>query len=190
MTKTAKGAVGLTARQSRFVDEYLKDLDAAEAYQRADYKAKGRSAENAASRLLGNVGIQEAIQERMDRRSERTQIDADYVLHRLAEIDQMDVADILNDDGSVKAVKDWPRVWRTYVSGMDLSEVWEGSGDDRQTVGMLKKIKWPDKVKNLELLGRHVGVQAFKERVEHDVSDSLADKLEAARQRALKKRPG
>ena len=35
-------------------------------------------------------------------------------------------------------------------------------------VGFLKKIKWPDKVKNLELIGKHVDVQAFKDKVEHE----------------------
>lgn len=37
-------------------------------------------------------------------------------------------------------------------------------------VGILKKIKWPDKVKNLELLGRHVSVQAFKDNVKNEVT--------------------
>jgi phage terminase small subunit len=64
---------------------------------------------------------------------------------------------------------------------MDLSELWEGSGDERQMIGLLKKIKWPDKVKNLELLGKHVDVQAFKEQKE--LSGGLAisheDALEA-----------
>ncbi|WP_223119734.1 hypothetical protein [Salinicola corii] len=41
----------------------------------------------------------EAIENRKSLRSACTQIDADYVLHRLVEIDQMDVLDILNDDG-------------------------------------------------------------------------------------------
>lgn len=35
---------------------------------------------------------------------------------------------------------------------------------------LLKKIKWPDKVKNLELLGKHVSVQAFKEQMEQQVT--------------------
>lgn len=84
MSKTAERAVALTARQSRFVDEYLKDLNATQAYQRAGYKAKGRAAENNASRMLGNAGVQRAIQERMHQRSERTRIDADFVLHGIA----------------------------------------------------------------------------------------------------------
>ena len=40
MTKTAKGVVGLTARQARFVEEYLKDLNATQAAIRAEYSVK------------------------------------------------------------------------------------------------------------------------------------------------------
>lgn len=38
------------------------------------------------------------------------------------------------------------------------------------TAALLKKIKWPDKVKNLELIGKHICVQAFKEQVEQKVT--------------------
>ena len=94
----------------------------------------------------------------MQARASRTEIDADYVLRRMVEIDQMDVLDIMSDDMQLKPVSQWPKVWRQYLSGFDLAEMFEGRGDDREMVGLLKKIKWPDKVKNLELLGRHFGM--------------------------------
>ncbi|CBV41978.1 terminase small subunit [Halomonas elongata] len=165
MTKAAQEAVALTARQSRFVDEYLKDLNGKQAAIRAGYAE--RSAEGTASRLLSNAKVAEAIAQRKALRSERTKIDADYVLHRLVEIDQMDVADILADDGSILPVREWPQSWRRTLSGLDVAELWDGQGDEREQIGLLKKIKWPDKVKNLELLGKHVDVQAWRERHEH-----------------------
>jgi len=69
----------LTAQQSRFVDEYLIDLNGTQAAIRAGYSAK--TANVKAAQLLAKVNIQEAIQERMNYRQERTQIDADFVLH-------------------------------------------------------------------------------------------------------------
>ncbi|KAA0020732.1 terminase small subunit [Salinicola corii] len=184
MTKTAKGAVELTARQSRFVEEYLIDLNAKQAAIRAGYSE--RSAEVTASRLLSNAKVAAAIQERKTARSARTKIDADYVLHRLVEIDQMDVLDILNDDGGLKPIKEWPVAWRRYVSGMDVSEIWGMNGDEREQIGVLKKIKWPDKVKNLDMLGKHVDVQAWKEKVEHSLPDDAAAVILAARRRSGK----
>lgn len=72
--------MSLTPQQTRFVAEYLLDLNATAAYKRAGYKAQGRSAENAASRLLGNDGVQAAIKEAIEKREKRTEVDQDYVI--------------------------------------------------------------------------------------------------------------
>lgn len=154
----------LGAKQARFVEEYLIDLNATQAAIRAGYSQK--TAKETGYENLTKPHIAKAIQEAKDTRTERTQIDADYVLNRLVQIDEMDAADILNDDGSIKQIQEWPKVWRQYLSGMEITELFEGRGNDRELVGLLKKIKWPDKLKNLELLGKHIGVQAFKEKVE------------------------
>jgi len=161
--------MALTAKQRRFVEEYLVDLNATQAAIRAGYSP--RSAKQTAAALLLKPHVQAAISALQSERTQRTQIDADYVLQRLVEIDQMDVLDIMNDDMSLKPVSEWPKVWRQYLSGFDLAELFEGTGDQREMIGLMKKIKWPDKVKNLELLGRHVSISAFKERVEHTGPD-------------------
>lgn len=62
------------------------------------------------------------------------------------EIDQMDVIDILNDDGSLKPIREWPKIWRTTLSGFDLSSTIMNM-DETSIETILKKIKWPDKVK-------------------------------------------
>lgn len=155
--------MGLTPRQQRFVDEYLIDLNATKAATRAGYSAK--TAASQGERLLRNVEVAAAIAAAKKARAERTEVDADYVLKRMIEIDQMDVLDIMDDDMAIKPVSEWPKVWRQYLSGFDLAEMFEGRGEQREMIGILKKIKWPDKVKNLELLGRHFGM--FKDKVEH-----------------------
>ncbi|CAH0528423.1 hypothetical protein CTH30272_02107 [Allocatenococcus thiocycli] len=159
----------LTDKQEMFCREYLIDLNATQAAIRAGYSKK--TAYSAGQRLLKNVEVQKRISELKSTRIEETKIDANYVLNRLVEIDQMDVLDILSEDGSIKPVSEWPKVWRTYLSGMDISELFEGRGEEREQIGFLKKVKWPDKVKNLELLGKHIEVQAFKEKYDHSSSD-------------------
>lgn len=155
----------LTDKQELFAREYLKDLNATQAAIRAGYSAK--TAQEQASRLLSNVMVQSRISELKAERNEEVGIDAAYVLRRLVEIDQMDVLDILLPNGELKPIKDWPKTWRTTLSGMDVTEM---AGDDPS---FLKKIKWPDKVKNLELLGKHVTVQAFKENVKTEQSGTV-----------------
>ncbi len=149
---------GLTDKQQRFVDEYLIDLNATQAAIRAGYSEK--TAKEIGSENLTKPNIAKAIQEAQNKRTEQTQIDAAYVLKRLVEIDQMDVLDIMDDQMKIRPVNEWPKVWRQYVVNLENLELSDGEG-------CFKKIKWPDKVKNLELLGRHVSVGAFKDKVEH-----------------------
>ncbi|EEW8432675.1 terminase small subunit [Escherichia coli] len=153
----------LTDKQELFAREYLKDLNGTQAAIRAGYSEK--TANEQASRLLANVNVQKFVAELKSARVEQTGIDAAYVLRRLVEIDQMDVLDIILQNGELKPIKDWPKVWRTTLSGMDVVEMVSADSS-----ALLKKIKWPDKVKNLELLGRHVSVQAFKDNVKNEVT--------------------
>jgi len=148
----------LTPKQQRFVEEYLIDLNATQAAIRAGYSEK--TAKVIAAQNLSKLNVQEAIEEAQSKRAEQTQIDAAYVLKRLVEIDQMDVLDIMDDQMKIRPVNEWPKVWRQYVINLENLELSDGEG-------CFKKIKWPDKVKNLELIGKHVSVGAFKEKVEH-----------------------
>lgn len=148
----------LTPKQQRFVEEYLIDLNATQAAIRAGYSEK--TAKSIGQENLTKPDIQKAIEEAQNKRQEQTQIDAAYVLKRLVEIDQMDVLDIMDDQMKIRPVNEWPKVWRQYVVNLENLELSDGEG-------CFKKIKWPDKVKNLELLGRHVSVGAFKDKVEH-----------------------
>ena len=178
MTKTVTGAVELTPRQSRFVDEYLLEPNATQAAIKAGYSKNGASA--AAARLLANVKVQQVLQERMDDRSQRTQVDADYVLHRLHCIDQLDILDILDDAGNVRPVREWPKAWRQSITAADLHEMQTG---DVMTV--VRKIKWPDKLKTLELIGKHVSVKAFEAEKEGG-----ADNMAAALAQLAERLPG
>ena len=164
----------LTDKQELFAREFIKDLNATQAVIRAGFSEK--SARNQAYRLMTNDDILNRIAELKADRNEQVGVDAAYVLRRLTEIDQMDVLDILLANGELKPIKDWPKVWRTTLSGMDVVEM-----ASAESAALLKKIKWPDKVKNLELLGKHVDVQAFKEqaKVEHGFEEEVSDLMKA-----------
>lgn len=164
--------MALTDKQEMFCREYLIDLNATQAAIRAGYSE--RTARASGYENLTKPDIQSRIADLKLQRNEQVNIDAAYVLRRLVEIDEMDVLDILLENGELKPVMNWPKVWRTSLSGIDVTEI---AGD---AAGLLKKIKWPDKVKNLELLGKHITVQAFREQVktEHDVVGTLSDLMD------------
>jgi len=176
----------LTDQQERYCLEYIKLPDnQRQAAINAGYSPA--TASKFASINMREPRIQKRIAELMEERNKRQRISADYVLRRLLEIDELDLADIMEDDLTLKPLSTWPKPWRQFLSGVKVSELFEGQGDEKKMIGVLKSIKWPDKVKNLELIGKHVDVNAFKERLDVNVNVSLADKLAAARQRAAER---
>ncbi|UUM26092.1 terminase small subunit [Acinetobacter colistiniresistens] len=172
--------MALSKRQNLFALEYIIDLNATQAAIRAGYSEK--TAYSHGQRLLKNVEIERLIEDAQQERIKRLKVDADYVLHRLVEIDQMDVLDIMNNDLSLKPISEWPKIWRQYVSSIDSFEEFDGRGEDKTFIGFLRKIKWPDKVRNLELLGKHITIGAFKDKVElgNDPDNPLTDIKSAA----------
>lgn len=179
----------LTAKVESYCQEYIKcPENQTQAAINAGYSHK--TAAKFASQNMRDERVKKRIAELMEERNKRNRVSADYVLLRLVEIDQMDVIDILNDDMSIKPVSEWPKVWRQYLTGFELADMFEGRGDEKELVGILKKIKWPDKVKNLELIGKHVDVMAFKERLEVSGTVTIADRMAAARRRVKEQAGG
>ncbi|ECE1698084.1 terminase small subunit [Salmonella enterica] len=179
----------LTAMQEAYAQEYTKcPENQTQAAINAGFSPNTAAVK--ASVMMRDERIQKRIAELMEERNKRLRVSADYVLLRLVGIDQMDVIDILNDDMSIKPVSEWPKVWRQYLTGFELADMFEGRGDEKELVGILKKIKWPDKVKNLELIGKHVDVNAFKERLEVSGTVTIADRMAKARRRVKEQAGG
>lgn len=160
----------LSDKQEAFCREYLIDLNGTQSAIRAGYSEN--TANSQCCRLLGNASIQKRIIELKQARNEATEINANYVMRRLVEIDEMDVADILTDSGDFKPIKEWPKVWRTTLSAIDIQII--NSGD---TEAITKKIKWPDKLRNLELLGKHINVNAFAEKAAQEETQQQITKV-------------
>lgn len=162
----------LNPKQARFVEEYLLDLNATQAASRAGYMQP----QTQGPRLLQNVAVQAALAKAQAKRAERVQVDADWVLKRLALEVEADLADLYNQDGSLKPVKDWPLIWRQgLVAGIDVVE--ETNNGLSMTV---RKVRLSDRIKRLELIGKHVDVQAFRDQVKHEGGISLTVSQEDA----------
>ncbi len=172
----------LTAMQSRFVDEYLLDLNATKAAIRAGSTAK--RAEQAGHEFLRNPDVAAEIELRRAERSRVTGINAAWLLARLAEEAMADIADLYDDAGRLLPVSDWPLIWRQgLVQGIDVEELFQGRGEDREMIGLLKKVRLSDRVKRLELIGRHIGVKAFEDTVNVKGLEGLGDRLARALKR-------
>jgi phage terminase small subunit len=89
----------MTDKQTRFVEEYLKDTNATQAAIRAGYSAK--RADEYGRQLLGKTGVREAIDKGLSEKSKRCQLDADWVLMNLKQVVErcMQTEPVLNRDG-------------------------------------------------------------------------------------------
>jgi len=150
----------------------LNGWDQSAAYRVAypnSQKWKDNSVHVKASQLMKTDKVRIRVEELKAKVAElaekKFEIDADYVLRRHHEIDAMDVADIMDDDGNIKPIKEWPKPWRQSISGIEVTELTAGKSDQKTLIGVLKKIKFPDKIRNLELLGKHIYVNAYREQV-------------------------
>lgn len=167
----------LTPKQALFVVEYLKDLNAEQAALRAGYSAT--TARRGA--ILSDPRVQRAVEEGAKARADRTQINADWVLRRLAAMADADMSDLYGPGGELLPADQWPEVWRRgLVAGVESAEE---AGQDGEAGATLRKVKLADRLKVLELIGRHVGVGAWRDKVDVNVTSTLAERLARARAR-------
>lgn len=183
----------LSLKQQRFVEAYLRDPNAIKAYEEAGYSLSGRTGQANAYRLLEKTNIRAAILERRKEVSEKVTVDAAWLLDRLAQESKADVRDLYDEQGYFKPVHDWPLIWRQgLVTEIIMGEVMtagpllDESGEEIRPAVFERrpvKLKLSDRVKRLELVGRHIGVQAFKDKLEVQGDLNLVEALERARKR-------
>lgn len=193
----------LSPRARLFVAEYLKDLNATQAAIRAGYSA--RTAGQQGSRLLKNAQIAEAIAASVKQREEKALSDVEFLRRRLREEIEADVYDIFNEDGSAKPIKDWPLIWRKgLVTGLEVRSATVDDEDSEEEMepqghgGSLKRrkkpkaiittIKWADRKSRIEMFGRHVDVQAWKDRKEVSADEPLTKLFEQIAGQAIRPR--
>lgn len=148
----------LTAKQRRFVDEYLIDLNGTRAAIRAGYSPK--TAQEQASRLLSNVMIREAIEKAQAERSRRTGINQDRVIAELAKIAFLNPTDVIDmDEATVKGEAN--RDDTACVASVKVKTIPTEDGNITE-----REVKTYDKIKALELLGKHLSL--FTDKVKLD----------------------
>jgi phage terminase small subunit len=160
-SKIIERDIDLTDKQKRFCEEYIKDLSPMAAFIRAGYATAGAS--QGACRLLTYGNVTSYIQELMDKRSKRCNIDADYVLNNIKEVGErcMQKAPVMIYDKSDNSYK--------QKQTADHKSVWEFDASNA--------------LRAQEMLGKHL--KLFTDKVEIKVENSLGEELKAARERAL-----
>lgn len=163
--RTGASSSKLTPKQQRFVDEYLKDLNATRAAVRAGYSA--RTADRIAHETLRRPAVAKAVERAKAERAERVRVDADWVLRRLVAQADADMADLYDEAGNLRHPKEWPEVWRTgLVAGVESFMVPKGQdGEGKPIYAEVRKVRLADRTRIVEMIGKHVAVGAFREQV-------------------------
>jgi phage terminase small subunit len=164
----------LSDQQKLFAAEYLKDLNGTQAAIRAGYSPK--TAQEQSSRLLSNVMVAKLIADGNQARLAQVEYDSNTLLQELLQENRADMADLFDENNSLLPMREWPLVWRTgLVQGIEIEAIYETVDKVRTKIGEVQKIKISDRIKRKELIGRHTRVQAFKDKVVHDVTDPLQE---------------
>ena len=150
------GKSKLTGKQAKFVQEYLIDMNATQAAIRSGYSAK--SAHYMGFDTLRNPKVQEALTAARQELSAKSGVTPEMVIQGFANGAFADLAECYAKDGSLKNIHDIPKPVRMAIAGLEVDEIFIGSGEDRVHTGHTKKLKMWDKHKNLDSLAKHFGL--------------------------------
>jgi phage terminase small subunit len=161
---------GLNARQERFVQEYLIDMDAKNAAIRAGYAATTAESKapgwvKASREEATNVYIWDAVRKSMEKRAQKTGITAERIMEELAVVGLSDIRNVEvdnrgklivvgDDDSAARAVS---QIKRRIIAALDDND---GLDDGSMTGRVLvaDEIKHHDKIAALKLMGEHLGM--------------------------------
>lgn len=169
----------ISEKQRMFVDTYLadKDLNAGRAYLSVYTSVKKQSTANVnASRLLTKPHVQEYLRKRMKDREKRTEITQDRVINEIAKAAFADIKKYLSYRTALTKVglTDDGEPILDYQPIIDLKDSDEVDGSVIQQVSLSDKgsftFKLQDKLKALELLGRHLGIWNDKLDISTDIT--------------------
>ena len=133
----------LTARQKRFIAEYRKDYNGAQAAIRAGYSPK--NANDQAAQLLSIPQLKEILRRETEDTLKKIGIHAEALLRDRARVAKCDPRRFFNPDGTVKPPQEWDDEMAGAVAGFEVVETFSGQGENRKLSGYIKKLKLNDR---------------------------------------------
>lgn len=159
----------LTKKQKLFVEEYLIDLNATQAAIRAGYSTQ--TARDIGCENLTKPNIKEAIDKELAERSKRTGINADRIIQELAKIAFLNPTDVIDmDEATIKGSSN--RDDTAAIASVKVKRIPTDNGDIVE-----REVKTYDKIKALDLLGKHIGMFTDKLKIEGAIPIVIQDDL-------------
>ena len=163
----------LTAKQDAFCREYTIDLNATQAAIRAGYSKK--TAHASGRENLHKPTIAAKIAEVKEIQANRCDLTAERVLKEIMSIAMLDPVHLFDKDGRLVPIANMPEEVRRAIGGLDIHETYtggRGGADDKPPeLTAIKKIKLIDKIRALEMLGRHLALFVDLKKVDHTMNE-------------------
>lgn len=181
----------LNPKQERFVREYLISLNATQAAVKAGYSVA--TARSQGSRLLAHADIRAALSTGTARVAEKLDLTAERVLGEIGHAAHADPIDMFNkcpgnldctperhycDRGTLRALELMPESMRRSIASIEFTELFNGASGEKFVAGRVVKIKLWDKMKALEMEGRHL--KLFTDKLEVSGKLTLEQLVEQA----------
>lgn len=162
----------LTPKRERFCQEYVVDFNASGAARRAGYKE--HAAGQQGHELLKNSEIQRRISDLRAKAANEYNVTKESLMQILRDIAGANLEDVLDPEtGQILPLDQWPENMKRVTSGMEVDEIYSGTGENRVQIGVRRKIKLSERTKAIELLNKMLGFNA-PERVAQVTPDGEA----------------
>lgn len=144
----------LTAKQTRFVTEYIKTLNGTQSAITAGYSP--RTARSIASELLGKPQVRAEIERQEERRETQFRVEQDYLLRELTRAAEFDIAELFGENNRLLPPDKWPRDAFCVVTSLESKPLRGPLGQHRY------KLKLTSRLKILRRIGEIVGAFSRK----------------------------
>lgn len=156
--------IKISDRQRRFVEEYVKDFNIAQAAMRAGYSSN-YAYRRANTELLGNVGVIAYMEEIRNKVQTSTQITLEKVVAEYAKIAFLDVRKLYDDRGAVKPISEIDDDTAAAITNIKVAS----TQISNEVIASTIEVKLSDKRAALDAICRIMGYNA-PEKHEHAVS--------------------
>lgn len=145
----------ISPRRLKFISEYLRDLNATKAAERAGYSKKVARQEGA--RLLANAVIRAEIEKKTSKVLEACDVTVEKIVKEAALIAFSDLSHFLTGTGEINDPGDWPDGVRRGIQSFKVVKTRHGKGKDAHEE-VRREIKTWDKPAMIEFLGKYLGM--------------------------------
>lgn len=169
----------LTDKQQLFVDHYLITLNATKSAIAAGYAEA--QADVQGWQLLSNPKVSKQLRKLMARRAKKLELSGENVLREISKIAFSDIRAVMEWDAMGVKVKASHKVHSDAAAAIQSIE--QHTSETDKSCNTTVKVKLHDKMRALELAGRHLGLWSKGDEGEPFKAMAMADLIALAREK-------